>query len=123
MKLPGIGQDVNAPTIADLRGNLPFIGPMPNIPVPGTTGVPIPGFPTPYQQYRDRMDRERRSQDFFGNPTTGYYSPTSFNRTTQGTTVVQLVVDKRVLGEIAIDALGNVAQFQGGLHPGSVAGA
>jgi hypothetical protein len=46
-------------------------------------------------------------------------------RTSQrnGLTVVQMVVDKRVLGEIAIDALGNVAQFQGGLHPGSVAGA
>ena len=121
MELPGVG-DVNAPTIADLVPKLPFVGPMPNIPVPGATGVPVPGFPTPYEQYKERKDRERFSYNPFQSPDFPY-NPTSQSGSRNGATIVQLMMNQRLMGEVLIDELGRVSQFQGGFGPGSVAGA
>ena len=37
-----------------------------------------------------------------------------------GTTIVQLVLDKRVIGEVALDALHKTARYNAGMVPGSL---
>ena len=56
------------------------------------------------------------------NPGSEFYRPTGTS-SSGGVTVVQLTMDKRVMGEIIIDELGRVSEFQGGLNHGFAAGA
>ena len=48
-----------------------------------------------------------------------YQGPDLGSSRGSGVTVVQMVIDKKVLGELAIDELGRVVEFQGGLNHGA----